>query len=182
MGKGTGLGLSTVYGIVKQSGGNIWVYSEPGQGTTFKTYLSRVDEPLDIFKEEVEHNEIPRGNETILLVEDEEMVRKLAVKLLKKQGYKVLEAPDGRIALKLCEEHRKPIHLILSDVVLPGMSGRDLVERLKVIYPEAKALFMSGYTDNVILHHGILDRGIEFIQKPFTLDGLARKVREVLDK
>lgn len=180
MGKGTGLGLSTVYGIVKQSGGNIWVYSEPGHGTTFKIYLPRVDEPLEKPQKEA-MGEIPKGSETILVVEDEETVRKLAVRLLKKQGYEVLEAQDGGRAFMLCEEYREPIHLILTDVVMPGMSGRKLVERLKEIHPEAKALYMSGYTDNVILHHGILEKGIEFIQKPFTLESLSRKVREVLD-
>jgi len=180
MGKGTGLGLSTVYGIVKQSGGNIWVYSEPGQGTTFKIYLPRVDEPLEERKEEV-IREVPKGDETILVVEDEETVRKLAVRLLKRQGYKVLEAPDGGQAFILCEKYQGPIHLILSDVVMPGMSGRELVERLQKIHPEAKSLYMSGYTDNVILHHGILEKGFEFISKPFTRESLARKVREVLD-
>lgn len=181
MGKGTGLGLSTVYGIVKQSGGNIWVYSEPGEGTTFKIYLPRVDEPLSGQKEEV-IGEIPGGRETILVVEDEETVRKLAVRLLKRQGYKVLEASGGGEAFVLCEKYKEPIHLILSDVVMPGMSGREVVERLQKIHPEAKVLYMSGYTDNVIVHHGILEEGIEFLQKPFTLEGLARKVREVLDK
>lgn len=181
MGKGTGLGLSTVYGIVKQSGGNIWVYSEPGQGTTFKIYLPRVDEPLEERKEEV-IREVSRGSETILVVEDEETVRKLAVRLLKKQGYKVLDAPGGEEALALGEEFKEPIHLILTDVVMPGMSGRQVVERLQRIHPEAKALYMSGYTDNVIFHHGILEKGIEFLQKPFTLESLARKVREVLDR
>ena len=180
-GKGTGLGLSTVYGIVKQSGGNIWIYSEPGQGTTFKIYLPQVDEPLTEEKEEVV-KEIPRGNETILVVEDEETVRKLAIRLLKSQGYRVLEAPDGGKALLLCEKLKERIHLILTDVVMPGMSGRKLVERLKEIHPEMKVLYMSGYTDNAILHHGILEPGINFMQKPFTLENLARKVREVLDK
>ncbi|MBM4278485.1 MAG: PAS domain S-box protein [Deltaproteobacteria bacterium] len=181
MGKGTGLGLSTVYGIVKQSGGNIWVYSEPGQGTTFKIYLPQVDEPLEELREEVVR-EIPHGGETVLVVEDEETVRKLAVRILKRQGYKVLEAEDGGKAFMLCEKYKEPVHLILTDVVMPGMSGRELVERLQKIHPEAKALYMSGYTDNVILHHGILEKGIEFISKPFTLESLARKVREALDK
>ncbi len=181
-GKGTGLGLSTVYGIVKQSSGNIWVYSEPGQGTTFKIYLPQVDEPLTEEKKAEVVKEIPRGNETILVVEDEETVRKLAVRLLKGQGYRVLEAPDGGKALLLCEEFKERIHLILTDVVMPGMSGRKLAERLKQIHPEMKVLYMSGYTDNAILHHGILETGINFMQKPFTLENLARKVREVLDK
>jgi CheY-like chemotaxis protein len=180
-GKGTGLGLSTVYGIVKQSGGNIWVYSEPGQGTTFKIYLPQVDEPLDELKEEV-LKEIPRGDETILVVEDEETVRKLAIRLLKSQGYRVLEAPDGGKALLLCEKLKERIHLILTDVVMPGMSGRKLAERLKQIHPEMKVLYMSGYTDNAIVHHGVLEEGTKFIQKPFTLENLARKVREALDK
>ena len=115
-------------------------------------------------------------------MEDEEVVRKLAVRVLKKQGYKVLEAPDGGKALMLCEEFKEPIHLILTDVVMPGMSGRKLVDRLKEIHPEMKVLYMSGYTDNAILHHGILEPGTNFIQKPFTVESLPRKVREVLDK
>jgi two-component system, cell cycle sensor histidine kinase and response regulator CckA len=179
--KGTGLGLSTVYGIVKQTGGNIWVYSEPGQGTTFKIYLPQVDAPVEELREEVV-KEISRGHETILLVEDEDIVRKLAARVLKKQGYKVLEAPDGGKAFMLCETVKEPIHLILTDVVMPGMSGRKLVDRLKEIHPETKVLYMSGYTDNAILHHSILGPGTNFIQKPFTIDGLARKVREALDK
>ena len=182
MGRGTGLGLSTVYGIVKQFGGNIWVYSEVGKGSTFKIYLPRVEEPLDeVVRKEV-IGEIPRGSETILVVEDEEVVRKLAVKALKKQGYKVLDAPDGGQALILCEKYQDPIHLILTDVVMPGINGRELVERLKRIHPEMKALYMSGYTDNVVFHHGILEQELAFIQKPFTLENLGRKVREVLDK
>jgi CheY-like chemotaxis protein len=180
IGKGSGLGLSTVYGIVKQSGGNIWVYSEPGKGTTFKIYLPQVDEPLTELKEIVS-KEVPRGHETILIVEDEETVRKLAVRILKGLGYTILEAPEGGGALIQCEDFKKPIHLILTDVVMPGMSGRKLVERLKEIHPEIKALYMSGYTDNAILHHGVLEKGTHFIQKPFTLEDLARKVREVLD-
>ena len=173
-GKGTGLGLSTVYGIVKQSGGNVWVYSEPGQGTTFKIYLPQVDEPLEELREEVV-KEVSRGHETILLVEDEDVVRKLAVRVLKRQGYKVLEAPDGGKAFMLCEAYKEPIHLILTDVVMPGMSGRKLVDRLKVIHPEMKVLYMSGYTDNAILHHGILEPGTNFIQKPFTVDETGKK-------
>ena len=180
-GKGTGLGLSTVYGIVKQSGGNIWVYSEPEKGTTFKIYLPQVDEHLEEPKKDV-FQEIPRGCETILVVEDNEMVRELAVRVLERQGYRVLDASGGNEALLLCEEFKDSIHLILTDVVMPGMGGRKLVDFLKEIHPETKALYMSGYTDNAILHHGVLDKGIEFIQKPFTVEKLARKVREVLDK
>jgi signal transduction histidine kinase len=180
-GKGTGFGLSTVYGIVKQSGGNIRVYSEHGKGTTFKIYLPQVDEPLEELKKDV-FQEILRGSETILVVEDEETVRELAVRVLERQGYRVLDASGGSEALLLCEEFKDSIHLILTDVVMPGMGGRKLVDFLKEIHTETKALYMSGYTDNAILHHGVLDKGIEFIQKPFTVEKLARKVREVLDK
>ena len=182
-GKGTGLGLSTVYGIVKQSGGNIWVYSEPGKGTTFKIYLPRVDEPLEEIKERVVKEELPHGSETILVVEDEEEVRKLAVRILQRQGYTVLDAPDGDGSLVICGERKDdPIHLILTDVVMPGMSGRQLADRLGSFHSEMKVLYMSGYTDNAITHHGVLEKGMNYIQKPFTVDGLARKVREVLDK
>ncbi len=181
-GKGTGLGLSTVYGIVKQSGGNIWVYSEPGKGTTFKIYLPEVDEPIEESEEKGVKEEILTGSETILLVEDDEEVRKLAVRILKKQGYNVLEASQGLDAFLICEEHEEPMHLLLTDVVMPKMSGRELADRIASIHPEIKVLFMSGYTDNAIAHHGILEKGTNFMQKPFTVDGLARKVREVLDK
>ena len=180
-GKGTGLGLSTVYGIVKQSGGNIWIYSEPGQGTTFKIYLSRVDEPLEELEEKAEVKGIPRGSETILVVEDEEEVLKLTVQILRGQGYAVLEAPHGDDALLVCEQHEGPIHLMVTDVVMPNMSGRELAKRLKAFHPEMKVLYMSGYTDNAIVHHGVLEKGMNYIQKPFTIEGLARKVREVLD-
>jgi len=180
--KGTGLGLSTVYGIVKQSGGNIWVYSEPNHGTTFKIYLPRVDEPLEEIKEEVVGEEIHRGGETILLVEDEEEVRKLAVRILERQGYTVLEACDGEEALFLCKERKGPIHLILTDVVMPQMGGPGLVGQLKQVRQDFKVLYMSGYTDNSITHQGVLEKGMNYIQKPFTIDGLIRKVRGVLDK
>jgi PAS domain S-box-containing protein len=181
-GKGTGLGLSTVYGIVKQSGGNIWVYSEPGRGTTFKIYLPRVDEPLEELKGEVEKEELPQGNETILIVEDDEDVRKLAERVLEKQGYAVLVASQGSEALSLCGEYKKRIHLVLCDVVMPGMGGRELTDHLTSFHPEMKVLYMSGYTENAIVHHGILIEGMNYIQKPFTVEGLARKVREALGK
>ena len=180
-GKGTGLGLSTVYGIVKQSGGNIWVYSEPGRGTTLKIYLPRVDESIEVFKEKLAEA-LPGKGETILVVEDEEEVRKLAARILQIHGYKVLEAPQGGDALLICERHKNPIHLMLTDVVMPGMSGHQLAKRLKSLQPEMKVLYMSGYTDNAIVQHGVLGEGVNYIQKPFTVDALARKVREVLDQ
>jgi two-component system cell cycle sensor histidine kinase/response regulator CckA len=180
--KGTGLGLSTVYGIVKQSGGDIWVYSEPDKGSTFKIYLPRVDEPLEERREKALGDELLRGSETILLVEDEEEVRKLAVRLLERQGYKVLAASDGDEALLVCEQHKDPIHLMLTDVVMPGMNGHELAKRLESLHPEMKVLYMSGYTDNAIVLHGVLVQGVNYIQKPFTVDALTKKVREVLEQ
>jgi two-component system cell cycle sensor histidine kinase/response regulator CckA len=182
-GKGTGLGLSTVYGIVKQSGGNIWIYSELGKGTTLKIYLPRVDEPLEEIEETTAaKNGLPRGSETILVVEDEEEVRKLVVRGLEGQEYRVLDAPQGLDAFLIAEEHQGPIHLLVTDVVMPKVNGCELAERIASIRPGIKVLYMSGYTDNAIAHHGILDKGMNFLQKPFTVDGLTRKVREVLDR
>jgi PAS domain S-box-containing protein len=181
-GKGTGLGLSTVYGIVQQSKGHIWVDSAQGRGTTFKIYLPQVDEPLEEIRKEVLKEELPRGNETILIVEDEEEVRKLAAKILERQGYRILETFNGDEALLVCEKRRTPIHLMLADIVMPGMSGSQLAKRLKPLYPEIKILYMSGYTDDAIVRHGVLEKGVNYIQKPFTMEGLARKVRDVLDK
>jgi len=182
-GKGTGLGLSTVYGIVKQSEGNIWIYSEPGHGTTFKIYLPCVEEPLEEARRKRVKEELPHGSETILVVEDEEKVRKLAVQILERQGYRVLEAAHGDDALQLWGQQKNgPIHLMVADVVMPGMSGRELARYLEPLHPEMKVLYMSGYTDNAIVHHGILEKGLDFIQKPFTIEGLINKVREVLDR
>lgn len=180
--KGTGLGLSTVYGIVKQSGGNIWVYSEPGSGTSFKIYLPRVDEPLEEGIEASREEELPRGDETVLIVEDEEEVRKIAIAVLRRQGYRVLEAPQGGDAFLICEKYEGPIHLMLTDVIMPRMDGMELAKRLLSMRPEMKVIFMSGYADHAILRHGLLKEGMEYIQKPFTVEGLARKVREVLDR
>ncbi len=181
-GKGTGLGLSTVYGVVKQSGGDVWVYSEPGQGTTFKIYLPQVDEPLGEPAKKVLPGRLPRGHETVLVVEDDDEVRKLAVGILAKYGYRVLEASQGGDAFLLCEQCKEPIHLLLSDVVMPGMSGPDFARRLKYFYPEIKVLFMSGYTDNALSQNGLLDQEVYFLQKPFSVERLTEKVREVLDK
>ncbi len=181
-GKGTGLGLSTVYGIVKQSGGTIWVESAPGRGTTFEIYLPLVEETAA-------NGELhpalppptPGGSETILVVEDEMSVRKLAAEFLGSNGYRVLEAQDGAEALQVCEEHRAPIHLLLTDVVMPGMSGRELAVRLVGARPEMKVIYVSGYTDDAIVQHGVREEGTVFLQKPFSLDALARTVREALD-
>jgi two-component system, cell cycle sensor histidine kinase and response regulator CckA len=181
VGKGTGLGLSTVYGIVKQSGGNIWVYSEPGWGTTFKVYLTRVGEDAQRYKQNGAPEKVFRGTETILLAEDEDVVRKLARQVLEMYGYRVLEANNGGGALLICERYEEPIDLLITDVVMPEMSGRTLSDRLSQIRPEMRVLYMSGYTDNAIIHKGVLDEAANFIQKPFAPDVLARKIREVLD-
>jgi|GEM_PF-1205000 len=185
-GKGTGLGLSTVYAIVNQSKGSIQVYSQPEQGTTFQVYLPCLTDQIgpDLRMADNQDLDAAPGKklETILLVEDEVEVRKLTRLILLKQGYHVLEAQHGEEALRLCQQSLETIHLVLTDVVMPnGMNGRELAERLKVIRPEAKILFMSGYTDDVILRHGVLDANLNFIQKPFTLNILLRKIRETLD-
>jgi PAS domain S-box-containing protein len=183
--KGTGLGLSTVYGIVKQSGGYIWVYSEVGRGTTFKIYLPRVastGEPAaQVAAAPVEYRKVEPGTETILLVEDEANLRYLARQYLEKQGYKVIEAADGAVAMQIAVAHEAIIHLLLTDVIMPGMNGRELAQRISEIRPNVKILYMSGYTENVIGHNGMLDAGVRLLQKPFNLRDLKSKVREVLD-
>jgi signal transduction histidine kinase len=181
-GKGTGLGLSTVYGIVKQSGGEVWCYSEPGQGTIFKIYLPRAEEEMVPGPHRDEKDSFPKGRETILLVEDELSVRGLAVRVLRESGYNLLQAADGTEALRVAQEYAGKIHLLLTDVVMPQMGGKELANRLKTLRPDIKVLFTSGYTDNAIVHHGVLDPGIDFLQKPFSPSAFAQKVREVLDK
>ncbi len=182
VGKGTGLGLSTVYGIVKQSGGNIWVYSEVGQGTTFKVYLPRVAGGAQEYRRSVAPKEALQGKETILLAEDDEMVRNLVLEVLRHYGYQVLEASNGGAALLICERHKGQVHLLITDVVMPEMSGRELAVRLSQLRPDMKVLFMSGYTDNAIVDQGVLAEGTPFIQKPFAPDALAHKVKEVLEQ
>jgi PAS domain S-box-containing protein len=179
VGKGTGLGLSTVYGIVNQSGGYISVYSEVGHGSTFKIYLPRVDKESKV-KETVDVK-IAGGSETILLVEDEDLVRGITRTMLEEFGYKVLETRSAKEALQVCKEHAGQIHLMLTDVVMPQMGGKALSEQVKVLRSDTGILYMSGYTDDMIVHHGVLEQGTPFLQKPFTPDALARKVREVLD-
>jgi len=179
--KGTGLGLATVYGIVEQSEGHITVSSEVGKGTTFDIYFPRVESaaPAQAVKPKVE---APRGSETILLIEDDDAVRAPVCEMLRLSGYTVLEARHGGEALLMCERHKGPIHLMLSDVVMPHISGRELAQRVAPIRPEMRVLFMSGHTDDSVIRHGVMNATMAFVQKPFTLDAIARKIRAVLDR
>jgi signal transduction histidine kinase len=182
-GKGTGLGLVTCQTIVRQSGGHIDVSSELGQGTTFQVYFPRVEQPLPVAASSV-HKTGPlrRGTETLLVVEDEPSVRHLAQGVLKAQGYDVLTAPNGQDALRVAREHKgQPIALVITDVIMPRMGGKVMAEWLKIAYPDLKVLFTSGYTEDTIAHHGVLDGGVEFLPKPYTPATLTRKVRKLLD-
>ena len=181
VGQGTGLGLAVVHGIVKQSGGNIDVYSEPEIGTTFRVYLPIVQQPATTLSAAA--RAVPKvGSETILLVEDEESVRDLATFVLRECGYTVMTAPQGLAALQLMETCREQIDLLVTDVVMPEMGGRKLAETLLAQHPELKVLFMSGYTDDAVVRHGVLQANANFLQKPFTPNSLSDKVRAVLDQ
>jgi nitrogen-specific signal transduction histidine kinase/ActR/RegA family two-component response regulator len=182
-GKGTGLGLATCQTIVQQSGGHIGVYSEVGRGTTFKVYFPQVDQPLDAAAQAIKAGPLPRGTETLLVVEDEPSVRHLVTDVLEAQGYNVLRANNGQDALCVAREHKgAPIRLVVTDVIMPLMGGKVMAEWLKTTCPGIKVIFTSGYTDATIAHHGMLETGVEFLSKPYTSATLARKVREVLDQ
>ena len=179
-GKGTGLGLATVYGIVKQSGGSIWIYSEPGRGSTFKIYFPCVEEALSRSEPAEVRTKPAKGKETVLVVEDEAGVRTLVCETLKSKGYKILQAEGAAQALKIAGQHTKPIHLLLTDVVMPETGGKELTKRLTTLHPETKVLYMSGYTDDAIVRHGISAGSMAFLKKPFAPNALVRKIREVL--
>jgi CheY-like chemotaxis protein len=179
-GKGTGLGLSTVYGIVKQSGGYIWVESEPGKGTSFMVYFPQVDSAPEQLRPHTTAS-VTGGGETILLVEDDSKLLKLASSFLKRGGYDVLSAGNGAEALQLVEAKPQTIHLLATDVVMPGMSGRVLSERIRTLRPAIRVLYTSGYTDDAIAHHGVLDAGTNLLEKPYSQSTLLGAVRRVLD-
>ena len=172
--------IRRIYGIVKQHDGNIWVYSEPGKGTTFKVYLPAIQTETAAAKNSLQSEKDLRGSETILVVEDNEMAREVAVSILEQLGYTVLSAAGGNDALSLLFHHEGPMNLLLTDVVMPDMDGKTLFSKISRIRPGIPVLFMSGYTQNVIAHHGVLDAGVYFIQKPFSIHALAAKVQEAL--
>jgi DNA-binding NtrC family response regulator len=173
--------LATVYGAVKQNEGTVRVYSELGQGTTFKLYFPRVHAEPDPVRPPKD-DALPEGKETIVVVEDEDAVRALAVRVLERQGYGVLAFANGEEAVMAVEESTRPIHLLLTDVIMPGMNGKILADKVRILRPGIRVLFTSGYTENAIAHHGVLDEGIRFISKPYAPRSLARKVRDVLDE
>jgi CheY-like chemotaxis protein len=181
-GKGTGLGLSTVYGIIKQSNGHITVQSKPGHGTTFKIYFPVESDGLGDMKKITDIQKPTGGSETVLLVEDEDIVRQMVSTILKNFGYSVMEASNGREAIRICKRHlNNGFHLLITDVIMPGMNGRELAEKLKADFTIMKVLYISGYTDDAIVTREVLDEEFPFLQKPFTPNALAKKVREILD-
>jgi len=179
-GKGTGLGLATVYGMVKQSGGDIWVYSELGKGTTFKLYFPKVSEPVSESADVDADQPKALGSETVLVVEDEKAVRDLTVKMMRQLGYNVLAAAGGEEAIEISKSHTGQIALLLTDVVMPNMSGRQVADHLLESRPGLRVLYLSGYTENTVVHHGVLEEGVSFLPKPFSREGLSKKVREIL--
>lgn len=181
-GRGTGLGLAMTFAVVSQSGGAIDVYSEVGHGSTFKIYIPRVEEPAETFARVSAAADLPRGNESVLLVEDDGSVRLLSKSFLQRQGYRVVDVPNGVEALAYAERHGDAIDLLLTDVVMPGMNGRELAERVRRIHPETGVLFASGYTEDTILRAGVMSDRFHFISKPYSLQDIARKVRAVLDE
>ena len=181
-GTGTGLGLATVYGIVKQSGGYVWVYSEPGGGATFKIYLPRVEEPVETQDAQRVEPPVAGGRETVLVAEDDPSVREVVTEVLTQKGYSVLRAPDGQTALEMARAQPGEIHLLVTDLVMPGMTGRELAEALAAERGGVRVLYMSGYTDDAVVRHGVLTEGLPYLQKPFTPAALASKVRELLDR
>jgi PAS domain S-box-containing protein len=182
VGKGTGLGLATSYGIIKQSGGFIWPYSERGSGATFKVYLPRAADAAISVSEatRIDAASLPRGYETVLVVEDSDLLRQMAVETLQRQGYTVLAARDGVAALELVKREPRPVHLLLTDVIMPKMSGRELAIRFRTQFPDVRVLYMTGYASDTIVHHGVLEPGVELLQKPYTTLALIRRVQEVL--
>jgi CheY-like chemotaxis protein len=183
VGQGTGLGLSTCYGIIKQSGGHISVYSEPGRGTTFKIYLPQAEPPAQTFVAPLDAPGLPRGTETILLVEDDQALREMAATLLRRLGYTVFTAANGVEALSVKQQGNcGHVDLLFTDVVMPHMSGKELADRVRMLFPHTKILFTSAYTENAVVNQGVLNKDMALLQKPFTPSALARRLREVLDK
>jgi len=178
-GEGTGLGLSTVYGIVRQSSGFIWTYSELGKGTAFKIYLPRVEGEVTR-EDEVRSTQELKGIDTVIVVEDDAFVRNFVCRILRQRGCTVLDAANGKAALAIAREYDGDIHLVITDVVMPGMSGKELISRLEEMRPGIKTLYVSGYTDKAVVHHGILDSNTAFLQKPFTTENLMQKIQEVI--